>query len=828
MPRAFSDSLPIDEVLGDIAAATARFNRLVVSAPPGAGKTTRLPLALMDQDWAAAGKLVLVEPRRIAARAAAERLAGELGSEVGGLVGLRSRLDVRTSKDARIEVVTEGVFTRMILSDPGLDGVSAVLFDEFHERSLDADTGLAFALDAQAGLRDDLRILVMSATLDVSSVASFLDAPSIASEGRAHPVETRYLGGDVRARVEDLMTDAILKALHEETGSVLAFLPGVAEIRRTADRLEERIEPSQRGGVILAPLYGALSPADQTAAIRPPPAGQRKIVLATDIAESALTIEGVRVVVDSGLRRVPRFDSSIGVSRLDTVRVAQSNADQRRGRAGRLGPGVCYRLWREAETRSFAPDAEPEILNADLSGLALDLARWGVARPEALSWLTPPPATGWKIAVEGLRAAGALDADGRLTDLGRRLGNLALPPRLAMMVQKAAATGDAEKAAQIAAILSERDLGGRSTDLDDRLRRFADDRDPRSRAMRDLAGRWARAASGSDRSMARPLSSGASAAELLAAAFPDRIARARAGAIGRFVLAGGRGALIDETDPLAREPWLVVADLAGAGPDLRIKLAARMANPDELSAKLAQTSETLTYDPATTGVRARRVRRLGAIVLEETPLPAPSRAATAAALLNAVQTNGLEILPAASALQGLTSRVAFLAQHIGDPWPSDFPALLVERLDEWLAPLLANARTLSELPTDGVAAAALASLDWPLSRDLASLAPEAWTTPVGRRVAIDYAAPGGPLASCKVQEAFGPAPHPMLAGGRVALAVELLSPAMRPVALTRDLPGFWRGGYADMRKDMRGRYPKHDWPDDPAAAQATSRAKPRP
>ncbi len=807
--------LPIEDVIPQILSALREHARLVISAPPGAGKTTRVPLALLDEAWPAGRKLILVEPRRIAARAAAERMAATLGEKVSQTIGLRSRLDVRTSKESRIEVVTEGVFSRMILSDPSLEGVAAVLFDEFHERSLDADEGLAFALDAQSVLREDLRIVLMSATLPGNLTQDFFEAPVVESLGRAHPVETRYLGYDAKLRMEDQVAAAIRQALREEAGSILAFLPGVAEIQRTADRIGPVADNVQ-----IDPLYGALSPQEQNAAISPAPKGMRKVVLATDIAESALTIEGVRVVVDSGFARVPRFDPSLSASRLETVRLAVANADQRRGRAGRTGPGICYRLWREAEMRGFAASPSPEIDNADLTGLALDMARWGAKSPADLRWLNPPREAAWRHARSVLLSGGAMTADGELTPLGRRLGDLALPPRLALMVLRASEQGDAQLAADIAALMSERDLGGRSVDVDERLSRFRLDNGQRGKAMRDLARRWAKSAGSGE-------ASGASAGAILALAFPERIARARGGAPGRFLLAGGRGAMLDETDPLARERWLAVADLTGAGPDLRITLAARLSEEDALDLGGVETKEEARYDHATRKVRARRTRRMGAIVLEETPLPSPSPELVREGLLQAVREGGFGILPQAAPLESLIARVNVLGATIGPPWPTDFRLILGERLKDWLAPVLDGVSSLDSPDGQTLAHAAASLLDWSLPRDLDRLAPLAWTTPAGRRVEIDYMAEGGPRAECKVQEVFGTVTHPMVGDGRIALTLALLSPAQRPVAVTKDLPAFWRGGYHDMRKDMKGRYPKHDWPDDPAAASPTSRAKPR-
>jgi ATP-dependent helicase HrpB len=807
--------LPIEDVIPQILEALRDNTRLVISAPPGAGKTTRVPLALLEESWTTGRKIILVEPRRIAARAAAERMAATMGERVSQTIGLRSRLDVRTSKDSRIEVVTEGVFSRMILSDPALEGVCAVLFDEFHERSLDADEGLAFALDAQGVIREDLRIVLMSATLPGNLTQEFFPAPVVESLGRAWPVETRYLGYEPRQRLEDQVAAAIRKALAEEDGSILAFLPGVAEITRTVDR----IGPVARN-VHITPLYGALTPQEQNEAIAPAPKGTRKVVVATDIAESAITIEGVRVVVDSGFARVPRFDISLGASRLETVRLAVANADQRRGRAGRTGPGVCYRLWREAEMRGFAQSPSPEIDNADLTGLALDMARWGAKSPADLRWLNPPREAAWRPARALLSTGGALTPDGDLTALGKRVGDLALPPRLALMVLRAAEHGAAKLAAEIAAVMSERDLGGRSVDLDERLARFRNENGQRAKAMRDLATRWAKAVGGKE-------SNELSAASVLALGYPERIARLRGATAGRFVMAGGRGAMLDETDPLARQQWLAVADMTGSGPDLRVTLAARMTEEEALASGAVETKEEAKYDPASRRVRARRTRRIGSIILEETPLPSPPADLIREALLEAIRENGFPLLKNSGPLEGVIHRIDLLGKTIGDPWPKDFRASLVERLNDWLGPLLDSPASLDALDGGQIADAALTLLDWPLPRDLARLAPLRWETPVGRSVDIDYAAEGGPRVECKVQEAYGLSVHPAIADSRIALTIGLLSPACRPVAVTKDLPAFWRGGYHDMRKDMKGRYPKHDWPEDPAAATPTSRARPR-
>ncbi|HML43884.1 MAG TPA: ATP-dependent helicase HrpB, partial [Hyphomicrobium zavarzinii] len=580
--RRFAPALPIDDALAPLAAALGSRSSAVLIAPPGAGKTTRVPLALDGATWLEGRKILLLEPRRLAARGAARRMAQTLGEDVGETIGLRARLETRVSRKTRIEVLTEGVFTRMILDDPTLEGIGAVLFDEFHERSLDADLGLALALDAQRSLREDLRLLVMSATLAGDRVATLLgDAPVITSEGRSYPVETRYLGKDPTKRLEDRMADAIERALRADTGSILAFLPGQGEIRRTEERLRERLSPD---AAILAPLYGALDRREQDRAIEPAPAGQRKIVLATSIAETSLTIEGVRVVVDCGTSRVPRFDPDVGVTRLATVRVSRASADQRRGRAGRVEPGVCYRLWDEAETASLPPFSEPEIRAADLAPMLLDCAEWGVTDPRTLAWLDPPTSAALDAAREELQILGALDSAGHITETGRRLRAFPLPPRLAAMLIEAARRGAEREASEIAAVLVERGLGGNDTSLDHRLENFRRDRSRRATEMRRLAEGWARSAheGGSAKRDEAADSHAVSTAALLSLAYPERIAKAR-GARGQFLLANGRGATLDAADALARAPFLVVAEMQGTAAATRIVLAAETSEAEVIA-----------------------------------------------------------------------------------------------------------------------------------------------------------------------------------------------------------------------------------------------------
>jgi ATP-dependent helicase HrpB len=863
----FSSPLPIDAALPELATALRAGNAAVLVAPPGAGKTTRVPLVLAAEPWARDGgkahRILVLEPRRLAARAAAERMAKTLGERVGETVGLRVRFGSKVSQKTRIEVVTEGVFTRLVLDDPMLDGVAAILFDEFHERSLDADLGLALARDVQLGLREDLRLLVMSATLDGARVAKLLgEAPVIASEGRAFPVETRYLGRDA-GRIEPQIADAIVRATRAEAGSVLAFLPGAAEIRRTSTQLEGRLDAATE----VVALYGALGGDEQDRAISPAPPGHRKIVLATSIAETSITIEGVRIVVDSGLSRVPRYEPDVGVTRLETVRVSRAAADQRRGRAGRTEPGICYRLWDEPQTASLEAFSRPEILSADLSSFALDLAAWGSA-PEQLAFLDPPPRPALTEAKALLAELGAIDGDGRITEAGQKLRKLPLPPRLARMVVDAAAFDSALPAAEIAVLIGERGLGGDDVDLTHRLDALHRDRSPRARDARSMAARWAdiarsRASSPplrepsplageGDREampgnrqkptrssspsqslttpapMPSPQGGGQelSAGALLALAYPERVAKNRGGGSGAFLLANGRGAQVDPTSPLAREPYLAIAELTGSAAAGRILLGAPIA-PADIEARFADriaSRDEVAFDPASASLRMRRLRRLGAIALAEQPMPIEANEEAARLVAEGVARLGVARLPWTKAVQQWRDRVMFLRRAEGDEWPDLSDTALAVDTD-WLASIFFGKTSLAQLTADEFAAALTARLAFPLQRRLDAEAPTHFAAPTGTRVPIDYEAEGGPKIAVRVQELFGLDRHPAIAGGKVPLLVELLSPAHRPVQTTRDLPGFWRGSYAAVRADMRGRYPRHPWPDDPVTAPPTRRAK---
>lgn len=821
--------LPVRGVLDELTRALVGATAAVLVAPPGAGKTTLVPLALADQPWADGGRVLVLEPRRLAARAAAQRMADLTGTAVGGLVGLRMRGDTKVSAATRVEVVTEGVFVRMLHTDAALEGVAAVVFDEFHERSLDADAGLAFALDAQRTLRDDLRLVVMSATLAADAVARLLgDAPVVVSEGRLHPVRTVFHPTPADRPWDRAMADAVAAALTATAGDVLAFCPGAAEIGRVQRLLASRVD--ERAVALLA-LHGMLPAAEQDRALAADPQGRRKVVLATSIAETSLTIDGVRVVVDGGLARVPRFDMARGMGRLETVRVSRAAADQRRGRAGRQSPGVCHRLWSETEDARLRPAESPEIVVGDLTALAVDLARWGAPLGAGLAWLDPPPPPRLAAARSLLAELGVLDDAGRLTDHGRAVAELPVHPRLGHLLVR----GTPPTAAMVAALLSERDVlrgpGARSADLAERVhavtgRRSDADRGTVARVRAD-ADRLARLRGdrrgrGGEADLER-------LGEHVALAYPERLAQLRPGSRTRYLLANGTGAALGDHDPLAGTPALAVADLDGGttpGGDARIRLAA----PVDLEAVgdgRIRTERVVGWDAATGDVVAEEVRRLGALVLGRTPATDVTAADRTAALLTGIRREGPGLLPWTPALERWRQRVDLLARHLGPPWPRVDDDALQATLEGWLAPHLGAMRRRSDLARLDLAAALGALLPWPLPRQLDELAPERLAVPSGSTIAVDYTV-DPPVLAVKLQELFGCTETPRIGGGRIALVVHLLSPAGRPVQVTQDLASFWATGYAAVRAELRGRYPRHPWPDDPLTAPATARTKPRP
>ncbi|MEA3036598.1 MAG: ATP-dependent helicase HrpB [Sphingomonadales bacterium] len=852
-PASGREDLPIHAVLPDLLAALRAGPNAVLVAPPGAGKTTAVAPALLGESWCT-GEIFLLSPRRLAARAAAERMAELAGERVGETIGYATRLDTRRSARTRILVVTEGIFRSRIQGDPELAGVAAVLFDEVHERSLDSDFGLALALDAQAALRPDLRLVAMSATLDGGRFAALMGgAPVIESEGRSHQIALRYLGRSAEKRIEDEMAAAIRRALAETEGSLLAFLPGVAEIERTA----ERIEPLQPG-VQLHRLHGSLDPREQRAAIAAPPPGTRKLVLATSIAETSLTLDGVRVVIDSGLARRPRYDRAAGITRLVTERASQAAVTQRAGRAGRQGPGIVYRLWEEAATASLPRFDPPEILEADLSALLLDAAIWGVADPRRLRWLDPPPAAAVEEAKKRLTSLGALAPDGRPTAHGRAVAALPLPPRLAHMLIEAEARGWGGTAAEVAVLLSERGLGGNDADLELRLRRWRGEKGARAEAARGLARRWLKllkpsplqgvqphgsspgralvaaarlgeGESGPSRhplSPAPPLKGRGDIGACIALAYPDRVSRRRDASGENWLSVGGRGFRLDPASPLAREEWLAVAEVSGTAAGARILSAAAIEEAAvlDLFAERIESGATLSFDPANGTVRARTGRRLGAITLSEGRDARASPEAVAAALVEGVRTHGLHLLPWSEGAISLRRRAAFARRFDGALADLSDEALLAT-LDDWLPLLVAARKSLREVDPGALSGTLHALLGWEGRKAVDRLAPEALETAAGSRHAIDYEAEAGPTVTARVQALFGLAEHPAVAGGSVPLVLSLTSPAGRPIQTTRDLPGFWAGSWAAVAREMRGRYPKHPWPDDPARADPTLRTK---
>jgi ATP-dependent helicase HrpB len=814
--------LPIARVLPDLLAALRAGPNAVLVAPPGAGKTTAVAPALLAEPWCG-GEILLLSPRRLAARAAAERMAELAGEAVGGTIGYATRLDTRRSARTRITVVTEGIFLKRVQDDPELAGVSAVLFDEVHERSLDSDFGLALALDAQGALRPDLRLLAMSATLDGARFSTLMGAaPVVASEGRGHDIALIHLGRAAGTRIEDEMAAAIRRALAESEGGLLAFLPGVAEIERTAERLEDL--PS---AVLLHKLHGSLDPAAQRAAIAAAPPGRRKLVLATSIAETSLTLDGVRIVVDSGLARRPRYDRAAGLTRLVTERASQAAVAQRAGRAGRQGPGRVYRLWEEAAGQGLPRFDPPEILEADLSALLLDCAIWGVADPRDLAWLDPPPAAAIDEARRRLAALGALGPDGRPTPHGHAIAALPLPPRLAHMLIEAEARGWGGTAAEIAVLLSERGLGGSDADLEPRLRRWRSEKGRRAEAARGLAKRWrallrspAKGAAGDG--LPPGPGSGYEMGACVALAFPDRVSKRRDSSGADWISVGGRGFRLDPASPLASAQWLAVAEVGGTAGGARILSAAPidLATVESLFADRIATGTDLAFDPATGTVRASHGRRLGAILVSGGQDSRADSAAIEAALLEGVRVHGLDLLPWSEAAASLRKRAAF-ARAFDPDIPDLSDQALAAALDDWLPPLLAGKRRLSDADPGMLES----RLGWDARRAVDRLAPSHFETPAGSRHPIDYEAEAGPTVTARVQAFFGLSEHPAVASGRVPLVLALTSPAGRPIQTTRDLPGFWRGSWAAVAREMRGRYPRHPWPDDPAAAVPTLRTK---
>ena len=833
--------LPIEDVLPALRRTLTEGRNALLTAAPGAGKTTRVPLALLDASWLEGKSLIMLEPRRLAARAAAHRMASMLGEPVGATVGYRMRLDTKVGPKTKIEVVTEGILPRLLQQDPALSTYAIVVFDEFHERSLQTDMGLALCLESQRLFRPDLRLLVMSATLNCGPVADLLgQAPVIACEGRLFPVETRYLDQPLSGHLDAAVVQSIRRSLAQDQGSLLVFLPGMAEIRRVEQKLLDlKLAPN----ILIAPLHGDLPQEAQDRAIAPAPAGTRKIVLATSIAETSLTIDGVRVVIDAGLLRVPRFDSRSGLTRLETIRVTQDSAEQRRGRAGRLEPGICSRLWTSGEHQSLAPCRPPEILDSDLAPLLLGLAQWGTANPAELSWLTPPPAGTVAQARELLTDLGALNIEGQITAHGRRMAELPLHPRLAHMLLKALSLQLTDLACELAALLSERDIlrdpsGRRNADLRLRLDILHGAYDyaagatidraacQRVRRTADLWQRQHLRAARSDRQGSLD-----ETGLLLALAYPDRIAQRQRGNDARYLMANGRGAVFANPDLLGSEDYLVIADLDGSGQWAKINLAAPvlLSDLETLYTDRIKVIDEVSWDDAAQMVRATRQRRLGSLILSARGLSKPDPWTISAALLEGIRLAGLDRLAWTPELRQWRARVAFLRRIEGQEsrWPDLSDQALLQTLDDWLAPYLTGLTTFDRVATLDLTQPLRALLSWEQQRQLDRWAPTHLTVPSGSNVRVEYETPDLPVLAVRLQEMFGCKDTPRLVDGKIPVMLHLLSPARRPVQITKDLSSFWRSTYLEVKKELRGRYPKHSWPDDPLIAPPTTKAKRR-
>ena len=836
MPR-----LPIEDVLPALRRKLIEGRNALLTAAPGAGKTTRVPLALLDAPWLAGKRLLMLEPRRLAARAASHRMATTLGESVGGTVGYRMKLDTQVGPTTRIEVVTGGILSRLLQHDPALSAYAIVLFDEFHERSLQADTGLALCLEAQRLFRQDLRLLVMSATLDCGPVADLLGhAPVIACEGKMFPVETRYLDQPLSGHLDVAVVQSIRRSLAQDQGSLLVFLPGMAEIRRVERRL---LDLNLGLHLLITPLHGDLPQEAQDRAIAPAQPGTRKIVLATSIAETSLTIDGVRVVIDAGLLRVPRFDPRSGLTKLETIRVTQDSAEQRRGRAGRLEPGVCSRLWTSAEHQSLSPRRPPEMLDADLAPLLLELALWGTANPAELSWLTPPPSGAVAQAREVLAGLGALNTEGQITPHGTQMAELPLHPRLAHMLLKAGPLQLTGLACELAALLSERDIlrgpsGWRNADLRLRVDVLHGQRDHIAGATVDRGAcqRAARTAVLWQRQLPRSAHSDRQdsldeAGLLLALAYPDRIAQRQRGDDARYLMANGRGALFANPDPLASEDYLVIADLDAGTHWARIDLAApvQLREIETLYADQIRVVDEVSWDDTAQVVRATRQRRLGSLILSEQGLSKPDPSTMATAMVQGIRRAGLDRLAWTPDLRQWRARVAFLRRIKGQEsrWPDLSDEALLHRLDGWLGPFLSGLTTLDRVTRLDLTQPLHALLSWEQQRQLERWAPTHLTVPSGSSVRVEYDTTDLPILAVRLQEMFGCKDTPRLVDGKIPIMLHLLSPAKRPVQVTKDLASFWANAYQEVRKELRGRYPKHSWPDDPLTAPPTAKTKRR-
>ena len=832
--------LPIEGILPKLQKTLAVHRNVVLSALPGAGKTTRVPLALLDEPWLHTQKIIMLEPRRLAARSAASYMASLLGEQAGETVGYRTRMDTRIGPQTRLEIVTEGILTRLLQKDPSLLEYNLVIIDEFHERSLQADLGLALCLQTQEILRDDLHILVMSATLDVDAVSNILGhAPIINCEGKTFPVDTHYLPQSTHSQIDSGIVNSIKQAVRKETGNVLVFLPGVGEIRR----IQQKLENANLGThVVIAPLYGNLTQREQDQAIQPPPDRKRKIVLATSIAETSLTIEGVRVVIDSGLMRVPRFDPQSGMTRLHTVKVSRNSADQRRGRAGRLEPGVCYRLWSAIEQEHLLQQSPPEIVGADLTSLALELATWGLTTPHTLAWLDSPPAGAFAQAQDLLKRLGAVDPNNRITAHGKKMATLSLHPRLAHMILRGKDLGIEKLAIEIAAILNERDFLKNATverNADLRLRvdllhtaeisRHAGsvDRGAYKRIQKVVQQLHAQFQLSTQKSVSQYNADAVGL--LLAFAYPDRIAQRQNHQAGSFKLSNGKSTLLNETEPLSMEKYLAIAALDGTKPHARVFLAAPvdLGSLEKHCSELFQDLEFVTWDERKLSVQARRQRRLGELVVNDTPLSAPSPQLVTRALLHGIKQAGINCLPWTKELRNWQARVTYIRKIEGEDsdWPNISDNYLLKTLENWLGPFLSGMSRLSEVRRIKLNVPLHALLTWKQQQALEQQVPSHLVVPTGSKIALDYCSQDIPTLAVRLQEMFGLQDTPTLADGKGQVMLHLLSPARRPIQVTQDLASFWKNGYQEVKKELKGRYPKHYWPDDPLQAQPTRRIK---
>lgn len=826
-------AFPIDHILADLKQALQDHANVVVIAPPGAGKTTQIPLALLKEAWLQGLKIIMLEPRRIAARAVARYMAGLLQEKVGQTVGYRVRFDTKVSSATKLEIVTEGVLTRMLQADPSMEGIGLIIFDEFHERNLQADLGLALCLQSQEILREDLKILVMSATLAAESVAALLAAPVIESEGKAYPVEMLYAGSFSIQNIEQAVTQMILKAIRQYSGNILVFLPGVGEIRRV-EKSFMQANPDHATRVV--PLHGSLSSEQQDFALQPLGSGLRKVVLATSIAETSLTVEGIQVVIDSGFMRIPRFSPRTGMTRLETVRVSLASAQQRAGRAGRLGPGVCIRMWTKQEETGFCLQTIPEIIQADLAPLTLELAAWGVSEPTQLRWLDIPPAAAFNQARELLCLLGACDAQGAITGHGRQMAGLGCHPRLAHMLLKGIVLGCGRLACEIAALLNERDIlrGSRWADADVRTRiELIHKLRTQQMTGEEVDSAACRRVIQAIHYWEEELGVGADgqtdielAGALLALAYPDRIAQNRGD--GRFLLQNGRGAKLEQDQLLKHEPYIVAVDLDDKGSEGRIFLAAPVTIPCLLKycGEQLQKETSIYWDGQIFSVKSRRSWRLGRLCIKDEPLLTPDADAVWQALLQGIAAEGLKLLPWTKSAKQLQSRLIFM-RHIRADWPDMTDSSLLAYLEAWLGPYLYGMTSSTDLQRLNLTSILEASLTWQQRQELDVMAPTHIIVPSGQRIAIDYSDPSKPVLAVRLQEMFGQVHTPCIANGTIPLTLHLLSPANRPVQVTSDLASFWQTVYFDVKCELQGRYPKHYWPEDPLVAIPTHRVKPR-